>query len=113
MKFYAIYRAPQAVIAEWMQKPEAERKAEEQKMTAEWQEWARTHSSMITESAGLGKTKQVSASGVADVKNDLMMYTIVDAESAEAAAEIFTGHPHLAIPQATIDIMPANVIPGM
>lgn len=113
MKFYAIYRAPQAVIDEWLKKPEAERKVEEQKMMVEWQEWAKKHSAMIKESAGLGKTKQITSGGTAEVKNDLMMYTIVEADSAEAAAAIFEGHPHLVIPQATIDVMPANSMPGM
>ncbi len=112
MKFYAIYRAPQTVIEEWMKKPEEERKAEEQKMMGEWQVWAEKNKGMIVESAGLGKTKQVTGSGVADVKNDLMMYTIVEAETPEAAAEIFKGHPHLMIPGSTIDVMNSNIIPG-
>ena len=113
MKYIAIYRAPLTVIDEWMKKPEAERKAEEQKIQAAWQTWGQSHASMIKESAGLGKNTQVSSAGAAPARNDLMMYTIVEAATPEAAAEIFKGHPHLMIPDATIDIMPSNAMPGM
>jgi hypothetical protein len=112
-KFYAIYKTPVSVIEGWMTTPEAERKAMQTKMEAEWQAWAQEHASMIEESAGLGKTQIVSPSGITSAKNDLMMYTIVNADSAEEAAKIFVGHPHLQIPQSTIEIMEANKMPGM
>ena len=68
---------------------------------------------LFEESAGLGKTQVVSTSVVTQAKNDLMMYTIVNADSAEYAAKIFVGHPHLQIPQSSIEIMEANKMPGM
>jgi len=42
-----------------------------------------------------------------------MLYEIVDAESKEAAAKTFEGHPHLQIPQASIEIMEINPLHGM
>ena len=112
-KFYAIYKTPVSVIEEWMKTPEAERKGMEAKMGSEWQAWQKENASMIEESAGLGKTQVVSASGITPAKNDLMMYTIVNADSAEAAAKIFVGHPHLQIPESSIEVMEANKMPGM
>ena len=112
-KFYAIYRTPVAVIEGWMETPEAERKTMQEKMESDWQAWQEKHASMIEESAGLGKTQIVSPSGIMSAKNDLMMYTIVNADSAESAAEIFIGHPHLQIPQSSIEIMEINKMPGM
>jgi hypothetical protein len=53
----------------------------------------------------LGKTKRVSATGVEDVKNEMMMSSYAQGESAEAVAELFKGHPHFMIPGATIEIM--------
>ena len=38
-KFLVLYRAPNAVIDEWMKKPEQERKPEETKMMDAWQKW--------------------------------------------------------------------------
>ena len=90
-KFYAIYRTPVSVIEGWMSTPEAERKELQLKMEGDWQAWQKDHASMIVESAGLGKTQIVTSSGVTPAKNDLMMYTIVNAESAEEAEKIFGG----------------------
>ncbi len=42
----------------------------------------------------LGKTKRVTASGVAGVRNEVTGYTIVEAESHDAAAAMLDGHPH-------------------
>ncbi len=112
-KFLVLYMAPASVIAEWMQKPEEERKAEEQKMRAEWDTWMQAHGSIIKETAGAGKTKRVTASGVEDVKNDIMLYSIVEAESHEAAADVFKDHPHFGIPEASIEVMGINPLMGM
>lgn len=103
--FTVIYMAPVATIAQWMQKPEEERKAEEVKMKAEWEAWMAAHKDTILNTIALGKTKRVSASGVEDVKNDMMISSYVQGESAEAVAEIFKDHPHFGIPGATIEIM--------
>jgi hypothetical protein len=112
-KFFVAFIAPASVMAEWMKKPVEERKGEEEKMKADWDAWMSAHRSAIKETAGLGKTKRVTKDGVTDVSNDLMMYSIVEAESADAAAKMFEGHPHFGIPEATLDIMPVNPIPGM
>ena len=60
-------------------------------------------SSLFTEAGG--KTKRVTASGVSDTRNDIMLYSFVEAESHEAAANAFENHPHLQIPQASIEVM--------
>lgn len=108
--FTVIYMAPAAVIEEWMQKPEAERKEAEAKMKTEWDAWMAMHADAVLNTISLGKTKRVSASGVEDVKNDMMMSSYVQGESAEAVAEIFKGHPHFGIPGATIEIMESRPI---
>ena len=66
------------------------------------------HKDFITETAGVGKPKRVTAGGVEDALNDIMMYSFVEAESHEAAAEIFEGHPHFGIPGAWIEVMSVN-----
>ena len=35
--------------------------------------------------AGVGKTKRIAAGGTTDTRNDIMLYTIVQADSHEAA----------------------------
>lgn len=112
-KFFVLYMAPAAVMNEWMQKPAEERQADESKMKADWDTWMRAHAAMIKETAGLGKTVRISAEGAADARNDLMIYSLVEGESQEAVVEAFKTHPHFGIPGATIEVMPANVLPSM
>lgn len=100
--------APAATIAEWMQKPEAERKEAEEKMKADWNSWQSAHAETVLNTIALGKTKRVSETGVEDVKNDMMLSSYAQGESAEAVAEIFKDHPHFGIPGATIEIMEAQ-----
>ncbi|MGZ3737092.1 MAG: hypothetical protein ACXVC0_19130, partial [Bdellovibrionota bacterium] len=62
----------------------------------------------------LGKTKVVNPKGVFDTKNDLTAWTLVEAESHEAAAKLFQNHPHFSIfPGDRIEIMECLPIPGM
>lgn len=103
-----MYLAPAAVMAEWMKKPEAERKDEEEKMKGEWQAWMAEHASVIKETSAVGKTTRITKAGVADAANDLMLYSIVEGESSEAVAELFATHPHLGIPEASIEVMPTR-----
>ena len=112
-KFLVLYKAPVAVIEEWMKKPPEERKVEEDKMKSEWDTWMKEHGAALKETAGAGKTKRVTKEGVKDTKNDIMLYSIVEAESPEAVAELFESHPHFEIPEASIEIMPINSLPGM
>lgn len=104
-KFLVMFIAPVAVMDEWMSKPEEERNAGMKKMKEEWDAWTEAHKDMIKETNGAGKTKRVTGAGVEDTRNDLMMYSIVEAESHEAAAKAYEGHPHLDIPKATIEVM--------
>lgn len=97
--------APAAGMEEWMKKPEAERKDEESKMKAEWDTWMAAHKDAVLNTIALGKTKRVSASGIEDVRNDMMLSSYVQGESAEQVAELFKDHPHFGIPGATIEIM--------
>jgi hypothetical protein len=41
-----------------------------------------------------------------------MLYAVVQAESHEAASKMFEDHPHLRIPQASIEIMEISPLPG-
>ena len=62
--------------------------------------------------AGVGKTRRVTAQGSAAGRNDIMLYAIVQAESREAASKMFEDHPHLGIPQSSIEIMEIHALPG-
>ncbi len=72
-----------------------------------WKEWAQKNKEAIIDpGTPLGKTKQVTQGNVSDTSNDLVTYTIVQAESHDAAAKIFSTHPHTTLfPGTSIEVM--------
>ena len=112
-KFLITYLAPVSVVDEWKKTPPEKRKQAEEKMQAEWKKWMNDHSKMFDDTAGMGKTKRVTGEGTADTRNDIMLYAIAEAESHDAAAKAFKDHPHLQIPQASIEVMEINPLHGM
>lgn len=108
MKFFVTYQMPHKGMDEWLAKPEAERKAEEEQMQNEWNAWMAAHQDVLTETAGIGKPKRITAAGIEDSRNDIMMYSFVEADSLEAAAELFKDHPHFGIPGGWIEVMAVN-----
>ena len=87
----------------------------QQQMMVEWGVWAQKYADSILDGgAPLGKTKQAGKSGVSDTKNAITSYAIVQAESHEVAAEMFTTNPHITLfPNNTIEVMEFLSIPGM
>lgn len=70
------------------------------------------HSEMIADTESGGKTKRVTSDGISDTKNDIMLYSVVEAEMHDAAAKAFANHPHLQIPQSSIEIMEIKPMSG-
>ena len=103
-KFLVLYLVPAQVLADWAKTDPATRKAAEEKMRAEWDHWMHEHVQMIRLTEAAGKTKDVTSSGIADTKNDIMLYSIVEADSHEVAAKAFARHPHLSLPQSSIQV---------
>jgi hypothetical protein len=98
----------------WTALPEAQRRAKEQEGMAAWKSWMERHHAAIVGTGGpLGKTKQITERGVADVTNELGAFMVVRAESHEAAARLFEKHPHFTIfPGESVEVMPILPIPG-
>jgi hypothetical protein len=103
-KFLALYLAPAQVLADWAKTDSTTRQAAEEKMRTEWQLWMRDHAQMISVTEAAGKTKSITSSGLSDTRNDIMLYSIVEAESHDIAAKAFERHPHLQIPQSSIQV---------
>jgi hypothetical protein len=112
-KFLVLYLMPVAGLEAWMKTDPELRKVEEEKMRTDWNAWLAGHKDAVKETAGAGKTKRITKEGVTDIKNNIMLYSIVEAESHEEASKIFEGNPHLNIPEASIEIMQINSLSGM
>src|SRR5262249_53532828 len=71
------------------------------------------HAAIVGMGGPLGKTKKVSERGIEDVSNSMSAYTVVRAESHDAAAKLFEKHPHFTIfPGDSVEIMPVLPIPS-
>jgi len=113
-KFLAIYLGKAPERSEWDKLDPAKRQALQTTGMKAWGDWMNTHKASIVEQGGpLGKTKRACASGVADTRNAMTGYVIVQAASHEAAAKLFEGHPHFMIfPGDSVEIMECLPIPG-
>jgi hypothetical protein len=111
-KFMAIYMASGADFEKMMQSSTAEQRA---KGMQAWMKWMTDHKASIVEGgAPLGKTKRADAVGVSDTKNGMGGYSIVQAETHDAAAKLFgKDHPHLQMPGAWVEILEIMPLPGM
>jgi hypothetical protein len=111
-KFMVLYMATRADFERMMQNatPEQHKKGMEA-----WMKWMQSHkASLVDGGAPLGKTKRVDAKGASDMKNEIGGYSIVQAESHDAAAKLFgKDHPHLNIPGAWVEIVEIMPMPGM
>lgn len=113
--FLAVYiGTPESMEkSKWNSLPEAERKQREQAGMQAWGDWMQKHqAAVVVQGAPLGKTKRIDPSGVSDIKNSLVGYVVVQAESHEAAARMFEKHPHFTIfPGDSVEIMECLPIP--
>ena len=108
--FLAIYTGSPAALA---QRPPD--KATEARGMEAWGQWMAAHEKSIVDiGAPLGKTKRISADGIADIKNAMAAYVIVRAETHEEAAKMFENHPHFMIfPGDGVEIMECLPMPGL
>jgi hypothetical protein len=115
-RFLGVYIGTQAARerSQWDKLDEDKRKALEASGMKAWMEWGTAHSAAIVDpGAPLGKTKRASADGVTAIKNSMVGYVIVQAESHEAAAKLFENHPHFTIfPGDSVEIMECLPLPG-
>ncbi|MBS0213129.1 MAG: hypothetical protein JSR26_08140 [Proteobacteria bacterium] len=115
MKNYlAMCTGSPSAMAAWHELPEAERQQQFAQGMAAWQQWATDNAGAIVEMGGpLSRTKLVDRQGITDIRNNLSAYMVVRAESQEAAARLFLGHPHfMMFPGEGVEIMEILPIPA-
>lgn len=90
-KFFVMYCATPEQFKKWMSMEEGEGK----KWMEAWNAWMAPHKAAFVDEGGpLNKVKKVTKGKVEDTHNSIGAYSIVQAESHEAAAEIFKDCPH-------------------
>jgi hemolysin-activating ACP:hemolysin acyltransferase len=114
-RFLAIYTGTPDAMASWSSLSEHERQERQTAGVKAWHAWAEKNKASIIEmGAPLGRTKSVSKGGVTDIRNNMTAFTVVQAETHEAAARLFENHPHFTIfPGDAIEVMECLPIPKM
>ena len=112
-KFLVLYMASPADFQAMMKisTPESQKQA-----MGAWMAWMQANqAAMVDGGAPLGKTKRVDAAGAADYHNGAGGYSVIQADSAAAAAALFgPDHPHLAsMPGGWVEITEIMAMPGM
>ena len=109
-KFLVLYKASAAAFEQMMKATPEQQKAG---MDA-WMSWSqRAATSIVDLGAPLGKSLRVTKGGASPATNDLGGYSILQAESKEALAEVLKGHPHFMTPDSSIDVVEIMPMPGM
>ena len=72
----------------------------------EWGTWMKKHMADFADMGGpTGKNTQVTKEGATEMSNDIGGYSVLQAESKEAAAALLADSPHFGMPGASVDLM--------
>ena len=114
-RFLAIYTGSPTAMSRWELLSETEKKERQAAGSAAWMKWVEDNRGAILEMGGpLSRTKLASAAGIADIRNSMGAFTIVQAESQDAAARLFLSHPHFTVfPGEGVEVMEILPIPSM
>lgn len=110
-KFIVVYFAPKSAVAQMQNaSPEDMKKGMEP-----WMEWVKKCGDAVVDlGTPLGNGMTVGKSGVSASNKDLNGYSIIQAESMEAAVELLKGHPHLNWAEGCeIEVYESFPLPGM
>ena len=112
--FLAIFTGAPTAMDEFRKLPADEQARRGEAGVKAWHDWVDKHGASIVGMGGpLGKTKRVSRTGVVDIRNAMSAYTVVQAESHEAAAKMFEQHPHFMVfPGDGVEVMEVLPVPG-
>jgi hypothetical protein len=109
-KFLVLYKSSPAAFDKMRKATPEQQKAG---MDA-WMNWSKKAASSIVDMGGpLGKSLRVTPDGSSPTSNDLGGYSVLQAESKEALAATFKGHPHFMMPESWIEIVELMAIPGV
>ncbi len=102
-KFVAIYMAPTAAMNEMRKNASPEQM---KGMMDSWKKWIDSHKeSLVDVGAPLGKNMRVTKDNVTAVSNEINGFSVVQAESQEEAAKIFSDNPQLQMPGVYIEVL--------
>mgnify|MGYP001081371216 CR=1 FL=1 len=94
--FLAVYTMKPESLAGFYARSKAEQDAIDAEGLPKWEAWEQRNAQAL-----------VNRGGTAPASNDFCGYVVVEAETIEAAADLFRDHPHFSVfPGDTVDLMP-------
>lgn len=79
-----------------------------------WMQWMQSmKGSMVDMGTPLGKNMRVNKTSATETRNEVCGYSILQADSLAAAADLCKGSPHFEIPGGYIDVLECMSMPGM
>lgn len=107
-RFLAVYTMKPEDLASFRSLPKAEQDGVDAIGIKKWAAWEERNAAFILDRGGMvGKTTRITKDSVSDAVNQFCGYLVVEAESADDAAQLFHDHPHITVfPGDGVDIMP-------
>jgi hypothetical protein len=105
-KYFVLYMASEGDFKKAMGDMANIAPEQQQASMKEWEEWMKSVGGVVDMGAPLGTTKRVTPSEISDMRNEIGGYSIVEAESHEAAAQKMQNSPHFKMmPGGWIEVM--------
>jgi len=78
-----------------------------------WMSWSqRAGGAIVDLGTPLGNGRHIADGGAAPSDSDVSGFSILQAESADAALDLLRDHPHLRMPGSSIEVLEAMPMPG-
>ncbi len=108
-KYLVLYNSPISAAEMMASSTPEERKAG---MDA-WNAWgSKVGDALVDFGLPLGSSKRVEGGSTSPGSSEATGYSIIQAESLEAASKLLEDHPHLHQPDSTIDVIETMEMPG-
>jgi hypothetical protein len=109
-KYVVLYTSPVSAGAQ-MENNDPEMAAAGMKA---WNEWsAKAGSGVVDLGLPLSHGRKLTSGGAAEAGTEVAGYSILQADTMEAAEELLKSHPHLQMPGTAIEVYESMQIPGM
>jgi hypothetical protein len=101
-KFLALYNMPTEAFEAFADMSDEDKKKEME----EWTTWMEDKKGSLSDMGNpVGNNKRMTKEGVSEERNEVGGYSIVEAESHEAACELLADNPHFKVAGAYIEVM--------
>jgi hypothetical protein len=108
-KFMVLYLSPVSAEQQMNVSPEEAKKGMEP-----WLKWMdKMGKALVDGGSPLGKGARVAKSGGSKTTTQVSGYSVLQADSIEAAKKMLTDHPHLMMPGSSIEVFEYLSMPGM